>query len=176
MNITLFGPSTREEIIELTGDPEELDIRSEEYAIEDEVRVVCRITRSGELVRVQGEAFARFSAQCARCLDEFEIDVRGTFLFVAKRMPLGVPVPHEEESSDEEKELVYLEHDAVSFDISDHVRDAVILALPMKILCREDCKGLCVVCGSNQNESECGCDRKCGDERWRNLEKLFEKE
>jgi uncharacterized protein len=176
MKINIFGPQEREEIVELTGGPEELDIQTEDYELADEVRVACRIVRNGDLARVEGEASALLKVQCARCLDTFEKKVCGKFSFLVKRMPVGIPIPQEEaEEKEEEEDLVYVGHDTTWFDITDYVREAVILALPMKIICREDCRGLCVVCGSNLNESECGCKPEGADSRWKDLEKLFGK-
>ncbi|MHB9030377.1 MAG: YceD family protein [Candidatus Latescibacterota bacterium] len=176
MKIDLFGPQEREEVVELTGDPEELDIQTDDYALEDGVRVTCRIIRNGDLARVEGNASALLKVPCARCLDTFEKEVCGTFSFLVKRMPMGIPLPQESaEENEEAEDLIYVGHDATSFDITEYVREAIILALPMKILCREDCKGLCIVCGSNLNEGECGCRPEGSDARWKGLESLFEK-
>jgi uncharacterized protein len=175
MEITLFGPQEREETVELTGGPDELDIRSDEYALDDQVRVFCRIIRNGDLVRVTGEASTRLTGSCARCLEPFSREVRGSFSFLVKRMPMGVPIPPDASSeAGEEEDIIHVEHDVVKFDIGGYVHDAIILSLPMKIVCREDCKGLCVVCGGNLNEGECGCRPENSDPRWQGLGGLFE--
>ncbi|MDD4842755.1 MAG: DUF177 domain-containing protein [Anaerotignum sp.] len=58
-------------------------------------------------------------------------------------------------------------------DLTDFVKRSVISALPMKILCSEDCKGLCPVCGKNLNEGECGCETTYIDPRFESLRALF---
>jgi uncharacterized protein len=58
-------------------------------------------------------------------------------------------------------------------DLTDFVKRSVISALPMKILCSEDCKGLCPVCGKNLNEGECGCVTTYIDPRFESLRALF---
>ncbi|MCK4236882.1 MAG: DUF177 domain-containing protein, partial [Candidatus Krumholzibacteria bacterium] len=61
-------------------------------------------------------------------------------------------------------------------DIFPRVREAVILELPMKFLCSENCKGLCSRCGANLNEGDCGCNLRSGDSRWDVLKKLLSEE
>lgn len=174
MEIVLFGPQEREETVELTTPAGDLDIQGD-YALEDGVLVVCRIVRNDDIVRVDGEVSARLTVQCARCLEDFSRDVSGVFSFLVKRMPAGIPVPDEAgEQSDDERELIHVGHDTVEFDIFDAVREALILALPMRMLCRENCRGLCVVCGNNLNEHDCGCRPEREDPRWKNLGGLFD--
>jgi uncharacterized protein len=57
-------------------------------------------------------------------------------------------------------------------DLDPVVREQLLLALPSYPVCREDCKGLCPVCGVNLNERDCGCDRRVPDPRWAALEKF----
>lgn len=58
-------------------------------------------------------------------------------------------------------------------DLADVVRRGIIGELPMKLVCREDCKGLCPICGKNLNEGDCGCDRTVRDLRFEGLMALF---
>ena len=58
-------------------------------------------------------------------------------------------------------------------DLADFVKRGIIGELPMKVLCREDCKGLCPVCGKDLNEGDCGCDRTIRDPRFESLRALF---
>lgn len=57
-------------------------------------------------------------------------------------------------------------------DLDPLFREQLILALPTYPVCREDCKGLCPVCGANLNERECGCDRHVPDPRWAGLKDI----
>lgn len=59
------------------------------------------------------------------------------------------------------------------FDLDEAVYADVVLALPGKTLCREDCRGLCPVCGANRNETDCGCRPESGDPRWQSLRELL---
>lgn len=58
-------------------------------------------------------------------------------------------------------------------DLADFVKRGVMEVLPMKALCREDCKGLCPVCGKDLNEGDCGCDTTYRDPRFESLRALF---
>lgn len=83
--------------------------------------------------------------ECDRCLTEFEreydIDIEHTLVL---------------RSYTDDDELVVCED--AKLDLDALVIDDILLSLPTKILCREDCKGLCLTCGKNLNEGECGCD------------------
>ncbi len=71
--------------------------------------------------------------------------------------------------------LTYLPVDADKINIANDVRDYALLAIPMKKLCKEDCKGLCASCGKDLNYSECDCTNEGSDPRWQPLEKLRNK-
>ena len=70
--------------------------------------------------------------------------------------------------------------DAIEFsgdeiDISDVVRETILLAQPLNNICSPDCRGLCLKCGANLNDEECGCDRHIVDPRLAALQKLLNK-
>jgi len=60
-------------------------------------------------------------------------------------------------------------------DLEDSLREQILLAVPIKTLCRYDCKGLCPTCGANRNEQPCGCDQSKPDPRWAALAELKNK-
>jgi uncharacterized protein len=62
--------------------------------------------------------------------------------------------------------------DGKTIDLDPIVREQVLLALPVSVLCREDCKGLCTVCGQDLNEKDCGCERKVVDVRLAKLKDI----
>jgi len=175
MELTIFDRIDRSYIEELVGEPDELDIDSDEYSLEEPVRVVCRMRRDGELLRVEGEAVARLSVQCDRCAEPFLMSVSGSFSLMVRRLALDEPVPemNEDETSADE-DMCFVEHNVKSLDIAPYVRDAIILNVPMKILCVEDCRGLCPICGQNLNEAPCSCDSTRNDPRWGSLSGLME--
>ena len=56
--------------------------------------------------------------------------------------------------------------------LNDVLREVVLLALPMQLVCSEDCKGICPVCGQNRNQRACGCQPVAADDRWSKLKDL----
>ncbi len=101
---------------------------------------------------------------CDRCCEEYEQVVKSEY----KMVYLLRGVEEENESVD----IVYLDADADKINIEDDVRDYALLAIPMKKLCNEDCKGLCYRCGNNMNVSVCECNQNEIDDRWKPLTKL----
>ena len=79
------------------------------------------------------------------------------------------------EDAEEEINITYLSPDTHIINLSNDVRDYMILSIPMKRLCKEDCKGLCVKCGSDLNEKQCECEDSEIDDRWKVLTKLKNK-
>ena len=61
-----------------------------------------------------------------------------------------------------------------AIDLTDDMREAMILAFPTVPVCRPECKGLCPQCGINRNKSECECSGPVADSRWQALDKLEE--
>jgi uncharacterized protein len=82
-------------------------------------------------------------------------------------------------SSDKElvkydEELRYLAADQREIDITEDVREAVLLAVPAKKLCKKECKGICPQCGANLNHGDCNCTFTQTDPRWDALKKLMQ--
>ena len=107
---------------------------------------------------------------CDRCLGEYEEPVDESLdLLVQTGDDTG---DVEEEKELEEKELGFLQLEGEVLDTEPLVREQVQLGIPMKPLCREDCKGLCSECGKDLNEGECECTDDEIDPRWAALAAL----
>ena len=108
-----------------------------------EVEVVGEIVNDGRKFIARGKASCLRSFECDRCL-----------------------TPASEKFSCEfEEELAAEDIQENVADITELVRDTALANIPLKSLCREDCKGLCPVCGKNLNEGNCECDRLIADPR-----------
>ncbi|MFC1693522.1 DUF177 domain-containing protein [Candidatus Latescibacterota bacterium] len=177
MKVDFFGAQEHTENVEFESSALDIGITSEDYSFSSDIRVVCRIFRDGDIARMDGEVYAPLIMQCARCLGKFNKEVTGEFSLVSKRLGEGVSLPEYTDKDNEESEdnLLIIEHDTRTVDITDLVRDALMLSLPVKPVCSEDCKGLCPVCGYNINEGDCGCRSEIHDSRWHGLSGLFEK-
>jgi uncharacterized protein len=77
-----------------------------------------------------------------------------------------------DESESEREEVVYIHPGTDKIDLDKDIRDYALLAVPMKQLCSDDCKGLCLKCGKNLNEGLCDCTEEIIDPRWEAIQKL----
>ncbi|MCA9750664.1 MAG: DUF177 domain-containing protein [Gemmatimonadetes bacterium] len=135
----------------------------------------------GELVwlhedrRVRGLLSGTLSSVCDRCLGKFtreigaEVEARIRILTTASAPPSSVDRGTPEESPEE---FVAIEPDQTELDLAETFRSAVLLEVPIKNVCREDCRGLCPVCGTNRNETSCTCVTESTDPRWDALKGL----
>jgi uncharacterized protein len=120
-------------------------------------------------IRLRAVYEGRFTVPCARCLEPVEHAVKGEFDLIFR--PLGVDGGGSEHSiTDAETEIGYYQKDGLLLE--DVLREQVLLSLPAKTLCREDCKGLCPSCGRNRNSETCTCETAPADPRWSALSDL----
>jgi uncharacterized protein len=130
------------------------------------------IRKVAGLVEVTGRIETKTSATCSRCLAEYESPVVHHFT-VDFTHELPEPEAAEEEIALRAQDLGVTYYKGDSIDFHDTLQEQVILSLPLRPLCREDCRGLCHRCGENLNEGNCRC-RNSGviDPRFAVLSKL----
>ena len=120
-------------------------------------------------IRVRATYKGHFEAPCARCLDPVAQGLEGQFDLLFR--PTGADGDASEHSiTTSETEIGYYQGDGVLLE--DVLREQVLLSLPAKILCREDCKGLCPHCGRHLNSETCTCSETVTDPRWSALSSL----
>ncbi len=125
-----------------------------------------------EDIRLVGEFSTKLELPCARCLDPVYEDVEKKFDLLYR--PQGADAGKEEISlAKEDADIGYYQGDGLLLE--DVLREQLLLAVPLKLVCREDCKGLCPSCGQNLNQGECGCTRSDPDPRWHALGDLRNK-
>jgi uncharacterized protein len=132
------------------------------------IRGEARLLRTNRGVLVTAELETGVTSVCSRCLEEFEYPL--TLSFEEEYFPLsdvnsGIPLPQEAEGF-----IIDEEH---TLDLSEAIRQYVLLALPMKPICRKDCAGLCPVCGKNLNYGQCNCSWERPYSPWVSLQSLF---
>jgi len=132
---------------------------------------------SGELRRIEGgysmDARIAYSGEleCSRCLTPYpfaEDEAFSLLLYPASRRPTD-----EVELSPGDLDVLYYDEPVVA--LSPIAEERVQMALPMKPLCRPDCRGLCPDCGTDLNQGPCACVRETVDPRWDALKALREK-
>jgi uncharacterized protein len=120
-------------------------------------------------IRVKGQVATRLELSCARCLEPVEQDVKREFDLLYR--PLGADAGRDEMSiTDAEAEISYYEGEGIQLE--DVVREQLLLAVPLKVTCRENCKGLCPHCGQNLNEGQCDCTVEVEEPRWSALKEI----
>jgi uncharacterized protein len=109
---------------------------------------------------------------CARCLEPVTQDVQRQFDLLYR--PLGADAGQEELSvTTADAEIGYYQGEGLLLE--DALREQVLLALPLRAICREDCKGLCPHCGKNLNAEQCSCAEPVEDPRWSALKDIRNK-
>jgi len=122
-----------------------------------------------EDIRLQAQWAGKFEVACARCLEPVRSGLDGRFDLLFR--PLGIDAgPPERSISADEAEIGYYQKSGLLLE--DVLREQVLLSLPARTLCREDCKGLCPRCGRNLNAEACACDPVPTDPRWSALSDL----
>jgi uncharacterized protein len=120
-------------------------------------------------IRIKGGLSTRLELPCARCLEQVMLDVQRDFELLYR--PLGVDAGKEELSvTAAEAEVSYYEGEGVLLE--DVLREQVLLEVPLKAICKEDCKGLCAHCGKNLNNGQCSCEDPVEDPRWNALKEI----
>jgi uncharacterized protein len=120
------------------------------------VQVRVNLSRSGRVILVKSRVDARVKCICARCLDPFALTLSSEIQVSIKPKPDPHLAPPEEiELRREDLESDFYEGEEV--DLSPLVQDQVLLTLPPKVICGEDCRGLCQRCGKNLNRESCQC-------------------
>jgi len=136
---------------------------------QDDWEAHAKISHTYNGYYVAGEAKGSFRADCDRCLEPYTgvLEVKFNDHFVSKPNSSSTIAP----DSPEEEETHYFSGDEI--DLTDVVWDAIKLALPMKRLCSQQCKGLCPQCGTNFNNQTCNCQQDSIDPRLAKLADLL---
>jgi uncharacterized protein len=147
----------------------ELDTREYDFELEEPPLVDGRAIRAGQDIRLRGEIKARINATCDRCLKEVMIPVEIPFdLFYA---PAEAARDQAGERELHERDLDFAVYENDQIDLDELLLEQLELSLPSRVLCREDCRGLCLQCGADLNVEQCECKAQI-DPRWRALADL----
>ena len=136
-----------EETVEASIDLNEIKLKGVSYPIREKNDFSIVFRNIGkDKISFAFETEVTLGIPCSRCLEEVSY-------------PVSVQVTKELDFSD--------------LDLDILIFDEVVPKLPSRVLCKEDCKGLCPVCGTNLNEKECGCDRTVADPRMAAIQDIF---
>ena len=164
----LRGPR---EHVERTMPSSLFDPQDPEYRVAARVVLVMDVERSGEAAfAVRGTVVTTLELACSRCLDPFEVPVDAAFelRYVPQTANAG-----EGEREIAEDDLATAFYRDGLLDVTELLREQFQLALPMKPLCSEACRGMCPQCGTNLNRTECACRPHWEDPRLAALKSLL---
>ncbi|MBI5577676.1 MAG: DUF177 domain-containing protein [Deltaproteobacteria bacterium] len=136
-------------------------IRQRECEFTAPIRIHLKAARIGEMVEVEGNLETTLRLTCGRCLTEFLGPLATEFAITYVRQAHGMPTegaPAEKRVEAEDAGLIGFWGDEI--DLTEGIQEQVVLCLPLRPLCREDCKGLCAACGADLNLGECDCRRE----------------
>ncbi len=120
------------------------------------VRTEFRITRSGDELLVDADVRGLAAMECARCLAPVTARIEADFRLFCRRTESGAGVAYGD-PDDEADEGDVVHHNGRRLDLTEQVRRVMLLAVPMRPLCRESCRGLCAGCGADLNTESCTC-------------------
>lgn len=142
---------------------------AEEFRVEAPVRLAFDISKDGSQFHLVGHVASSLTLACGRCLDDIvlPVDLAFDLLYLPHKDNAGEA---EVEVEDDDLTTAFYGNDEI--DLGQLVLEQFYLAVPMKPLCRESCRGLCPECGTNLNTATCSCVREWTDPRLDGLRTL----
>ena len=161
LDLTRFRRPTEE--LTRTLQPADLPQEGEAYRVVAPTHLAFEVHKDHARFRLAGSVISELELDCSRCLEPYRLPV--SMRFDHRYLPLSEASEEkpEREIEEDDVEMSFYRDDQI--DLAELVREQFYLALPMKPLCVEDCKGLCPQCGTNLNLSNCGCKQVWEDPR-----------
>ncbi|MDD5935402.1 MAG: DUF177 domain-containing protein [Clostridiales bacterium] len=137
-----------------------------EYEVSQKDDVTVRLTNLGsKKILVEVKTNLTLVVPCDRCLEDVIVPIE---IDTAKEIDFSIS---EEQRAEDLDETSYVT--GYDLDVDQLIYEEVLIGFPMKVLCSEECKGICKVCGANLNKGECGCDRTELDPRMSAIRDIF---
>lgn len=160
ININDIPPEGLDIPISLTPEEAEAKIRNHsgaETALNGPLTGKLAINATGKRILARGSISAKIRTACARCLEDFDHQVsENIFVVYIPRSDR----PFEEESESEDPSQEYYSGEEI--DLWPVIYEHLMLSLPIQTVCRDDCQGICPVCGLNRNTNPCRCRTDSG--------------
>lgn len=150
-----------------------LDLPEEYSSNKENVNVHLYIIKEKDGYILSMDMKGDIKIECSRCLEPFNMDIKNisNVMITTKR-----PTSQNQELTQEDLMVEYID-DYEKFNLTDFVREEILIQTPMKPLCDDNCKGICPICGGNKNEKQCNCEREVEREisPFAKLKELLEK-
>ncbi len=135
------------------------------FRVSEPVFVTGEVCNVGGCLELSLGGTAKLETVCDRCAEQYTAEIPFTAFEVIKKETPG------ESAENSDEDVIWLSGNSIS--LGEIVYGALVLHLPAKMLCREDCKGVCPVCGRNRNTDECSCEAETTDPRFDVLNQLL---
>ena len=149
--------------------PDDLNPVDERISLTEPATVSGKVRLDGNEVFVNGHVETRAQVECDRCLQPIKTPVNTDF---ALEYMTGSEYESGGTAELTEAEMSVSVFDGKAIDVDEVVKEQILLAVPTRMLCREDCKGICPECGKDLNTGECQCVKEDIDPRWAALKNL----
>ncbi len=136
-----------------------IDSGGENISFSSPINVKGSIERNDNVFLIRGEVQTEVILQCSRCLRTV-------------KYPLSTAFSQMYSETGEGEDVLPIRGDRIDLNVP--VKESILLELPIKVLCSEDCKGLCPICGGDRNTTQCDCRHEGIDPRMEKLKKLLE--
>jgi uncharacterized protein len=141
----------------------EINFKHEDAGLNAPVSIDFALTHSDKDLRIGGTLETSIRFRCSRCTKEFSRPLSANYDLFYLPQPKWSNVNDEVELKYEDMEVAF--YDGVRFDVDLMVLEQIELAIPMRFICHEECKGLCYICGADLNCGACLCKREEPDSR-----------
>ena len=142
----------------------------DEIILKEEVHVSTKIKKISKKILVEGNIKTQLELECSRCLEHFPSSIDENFQVIFEP---SSPNVNEEEVELKKEDLNIEFYKEGIIDLTEVVREQILLSIPMIPICKENCQGLCPYCGENLNHKKCSCEKKTIDPRWSKLQNLI---
>ena len=148
---------------------EELNLVDERVRVTEPICVNGRVRLSGSEIQVSGRVETKVNVECDRCLKTIEMPVSAGFKL---QYITGQDYESSQAAELTPDEMSLSVFDGEAIDVDEIVREQILLAVPDRVLCDENCRGICSICGTNLNTGSCDCTSTEVDPRWEALKKF----
>lgn len=153
---------------------EELNLRNNEM-FPNPIRTKIQLDKTETHIYLKARVGSTAHFSCDRCLKEFDREIDGEIKLYFEMVSHGGRSHLVDDGIDpEEEDIRVFRPGQKEIDLSSDIRDTVLLTVPMKLVCAEDCKGICSGCKKDLNEESCICSEKPIDPRWEGLQALLD--
>lgn len=149
-------------VISETFSMPEISFMGEEFDFSEPFKAEGVILNNSKALELDMTVTGKALVHCARCQKPLTAEIS---------FPVKETLMREDEAASEDDEIIL--YSGKEIELDDVIMSNFLMSVPVKYLCKEDCKGLCANCGADLNEGDCDCDKDVIDPRWEKLAEIM---